>query len=557
MSESTTSAASSRCRQSGSTGHRQALPRGGGQPRRRRRDPPGHRARPGRRERRRQVDADEDPVRRAEARRGHDRGRRRAGRASRRPRDAIAQRHRHGVPALPAGRQPHRARERRARRREAARHRRRGPARDRADLRRRTASTSTPTSWSRRSGSGSGSGSRSSRSSTAGRASSSSTSRPRCWCRRRSTRCSPTCASSSARGTRWSSSRTSSTRCSRSPTTSPCCAGARPSPRCKPADVTPHDLAELMVGAELPEPEHGGVDGHRPGACSRCADLGVDDAPAARCSTTSPSPSTPARCWASPASRATARPSWSRPWSGMRPAADRHRRARRHRRDAAGATRERREAGVGYIPEDRQRHGLLLDAPLWENRILGHQTRPPSAKGVWLDRAGARAGRPADRRRSTTSARPGIDTTARALSGGNQQKFIVGREMSGDPVLLVASHPTRGVDVGAQAADLGPHPGGAAAGPGGAADLGRPRRADRPLRHDPGGAARPAGRRVRPADGDPAAARLGDDRCRGAEGRRRMSHRDRSGVAARRSPAPVAGVRRGRRRRPLVLLGHR
>ena len=52
---------------------------------------------------------------------------------------------------------------------------------------------------------------------------------------------------------------------------------------------------------------------------------------------------------------------------------------------------------------------------------------------------------------------PGIDTTARALSGGNQQKFIVGREMSGDPVLLIASHPTRGVDVGAQARDLGPH----------------------------------------------------------------------------------------------------
>jgi general nucleoside transport system ATP-binding protein len=47
---------------------------------------------------------------------------------------------------------------------------------------------------------------------------------------------------------------------------------------------------------------------------------------------------------------------------------------------------------------------------------------------------------------------PSIETTARALSGGNQQKFIVGREMSGDPVLLVASHPTRGVDVGAQAA---------------------------------------------------------------------------------------------------------
>ena len=47
---------------------------------------------------------------------------------------------------------------------------------------------------------------------------------------------------------------------------------------------------------------------------------------------------------------------------------------------------------------------------------------------------------------------PGPDTLALALSGGNQQKFIVGREMSGSPSLLLASHPTRGVDVGAQAA---------------------------------------------------------------------------------------------------------
>ncbi|HSK32659.1 MAG TPA: heme ABC transporter ATP-binding protein, partial [Propionicimonas sp.] len=45
-----------------------------------------------------------------------------------------------------------------------------------------------------------------------------------------------------------------------------------------------------------------------------------------------------------------------------------------------------------------------------------------------------------------------IDTTARALSGGNQQKLIVGREMSSDPIVLIAAHPTRGVDVGAQAA---------------------------------------------------------------------------------------------------------
>lgn len=117
---------------------------------------------------------------------------------------------------------------------------------------------------------------------------------------------------------------------------------------------------------------------------------------------------------------------------------------------SAWSTRDRREAGIGYIPEDRQRHGLLLDSPLWENRILGHQTRPPAVKGTWLNVKGARD----DTNRIVEEydvRTPGIDTTARALSGGNQQKFIVGREMSGDPVLLVASHPTRGVDVGAQA----------------------------------------------------------------------------------------------------------
>ncbi|MBA2508405.1 MAG: ATP-binding cassette domain-containing protein, partial [Nocardioidaceae bacterium] len=114
-------------------------------------------------------------------------------------------------------------------------------------------------------------------------------------------------------------------------------------------------------------------------------------------------------------------------------------------------TRRRRAAGIGYIPEDRHRHGLLLGAPLWENRILGHQTRPPSTRGVWINRPGAAE----DSQRIVESydvRTPGVDANAGALSGGNQQKFIVGREMSGDPVLLVAAHPTRGVDVGAQAA---------------------------------------------------------------------------------------------------------
>jgi simple sugar transport system ATP-binding protein len=115
------------------------------------------------------------------------------------------------------------------------------------------------------------------------------------------------------------------------------------------------------------------------------------------------------------------------------------------------STRARREAGIGYIPEDRIRHGLLLEGTLWENRILGHQTEPPNAKGILIDRKGARA----DTERIVADydvRTPSIDVIASALSGGNQQKLIVGREMSGNPRVLVAAHPTRGVDVGAQAA---------------------------------------------------------------------------------------------------------
>jgi simple sugar transport system ATP-binding protein len=114
-------------------------------------------------------------------------------------------------------------------------------------------------------------------------------------------------------------------------------------------------------------------------------------------------------------------------------------------------TRQRREAGIGYIPEDRHRQGLLLEAPLWENRMLGHQTRSPNSRGPLLTLAAAK--RDTERIVEQYDVRtPGIEVTAASLSGGNQQKLIVGREMSGAPVVLVAAHPTRGVDVGAQAA---------------------------------------------------------------------------------------------------------
>jgi simple sugar transport system ATP-binding protein len=117
---------------------------------------------------------------------------------------------------------------------------------------------------------------------------------------------------------------------------------------------------------------------------------------------------------------------------------------------SAWDTREIREAGVGYIPEDRQRHALLLEAPLWENRILGHQTEEPNVKGQLINAAGAKA----DTQRIVEQydvRTPSIYVTSGSLSGGNQQKLIVGREMSHSPKVLVAAHPTRGVDVGAQA----------------------------------------------------------------------------------------------------------
>ncbi|MFZ0531158.1 MAG: ABC transporter ATP-binding protein [Propionicimonas sp.] len=113
--------------------------------------------------------------------------------------------------------------------------------------------------------------------------------------------------------------------------------------------------------------------------------------------------------------------------------------------------REIREAGVGYIPEDRHRQGLLLEAPLWENMILGHQTQSPNSRGPLIN---ARAAKSDTERvvRDFDVRTPSILVTAGSLSGGNQQKLIVGREMSHSPRVLLAAHPTRGVDVGAQAA---------------------------------------------------------------------------------------------------------
>jgi ABC-type uncharacterized transport system ATPase subunit len=115
------------------------------------------------------------------------------------------------------------------------------------------------------------------------------------------------------------------------------------------------------------------------------------------------------------------------------------------------STRHRREAGLGYIPQDRHRDGLVLEAPLWENVALGHQTTRPFGTGLLIDRGGSRR-RTEQIIQEFDVRTPGPEVAALALSGGNQQKLIVGREMMADPTVLIAAQPTRGVDVGAQAA---------------------------------------------------------------------------------------------------------
>src|SRR5918997_675803 len=121
-------------------------------------------------------------------------------------------------------------------------------------------------------------------------------------------------------------------------------------------------------------------------------------------------------------------------------------------RDIAGLpARERREFGVAHIPEDRHRRGLLLDFNLAENSILGTHYRPPAAAGlggILLDDSAIRTR--AARLIKEFDVRPANPALpARSISGGNQQKLIIGREFDQHPKLLLVSQPTRGVDIGA------------------------------------------------------------------------------------------------------------
>jgi len=121
-------------------------------------------------------------------------------------------------------------------------------------------------------------------------------------------------------------------------------------------------------------------------------------------------------------------------------------------RNITGCTvRQRKELGIAHVPEDRHRRGLLLDSDVAENSILGVHFREPAVSRpslVMLNEAGIRR-RAQDVIRDFDVRPPNPDLPARALSGGNQQKLVIGREFGLPPKLLLVSQPTRGVDIGA------------------------------------------------------------------------------------------------------------
>jgi simple sugar transport system ATP-binding protein len=110
-------------------------------------------------------------------------------------------------------------------------------------------------------------------------------------------------------------------------------------------------------------------------------------------------------------------------------------------------TRARLHAGIGYVPEDRSEDGLVADFSVADNLILDLYDQPPYASGIALNLDTIRES--AIRRVEEYDVRTtSVETPAGTLSGGNQQKVVVAREMGRDVKLMIVSQPTRGLDVG-------------------------------------------------------------------------------------------------------------
>ena len=110
---------------------------------------------------------------------------------------------------------------------------------------------------------------------------------------------------------------------------------------------------------------------------------------------------------------------------------------------------DERRVGVAHIPEDRRESGLVLRDTIAQNMILGRQHWPQFARGGFMLSFNKIASWAKKLVAEYDVRTHSVDSTARSLSGGNQQKLIVAREFAADPMLLVASQPTRGVDIGA------------------------------------------------------------------------------------------------------------
>ena len=108
---------------------------------------------------------------------------------------------------------------------------------------------------------------------------------------------------------------------------------------------------------------------------------------------------------------------------------------------------QRLRAGLAYIPEDRQEDGLIGDFSVADNMVLDQYNQPPFASGINLN-LGAIASRAAELVTEFDVRTTSAGTLVGTLSGGNQQKVILARELAREPKLLVASQPTRGLDVG-------------------------------------------------------------------------------------------------------------
>jgi simple sugar transport system ATP-binding protein len=105
------------------------------------------------------------------------------------------------------------------------------------------------------------------------------------------------------------------------------------------------------------------------------------------------------------------------------------------------------DLGVGHVPEDRTKHGLVASFGLGDNLVLNRYRRRPFARRG-LRQEGAIRARATELIARFDVRTPGPDVPASTLSGGNQQKVIIARELTGDPTLLVVAQPTRGLDVG-------------------------------------------------------------------------------------------------------------